>query len=161
MIIPHVFNVMKFFAISSAFGSIGHGNDVLMFRESICGTGRAAVFHDFPKLYKNNQQYIYEMNSDKKAADQIEKYKQVIVPILIKNDVDKAGIFGSFARDEANEDSDIDILVHFKGRKSLFDLARIELELERESRRKVDVITYDSVNPLIREHILKEEVKIL
>ncbi len=101
------------------------------------------------------------MNSDKKAADQIEKYKPVIVPILIKNDVDKAGIFGSFARNEANEDSDIDIIVKFKGRKSLFDLARLELELERESRRKVDVITYDSVNPLIREHILKEEVKIL
>ena len=116
---------------------------------------------DFPKLNENNHQYKYEMKCDKKAADQIEKYKQIIVPILMKNDVDKAGIFGSFARDEANEDSDIDILVHFKGRKSLFDLARLELELERESRRKVDVITYDSINPLIREHILKEEIKIL
>ena len=95
------------------------------------------------------------------AANQIETYKQIIVPILIENDVDKASIFGSFARNEAKEDSDIDILVKFKSRKSLFDLARLELELERESRRKVDVITYDSINPLIREHILKEEIKIL
>ncbi|MGD9779128.1 nucleotidyltransferase family protein [Methanomethylovorans sp.] len=101
------------------------------------------------------------MNSDKMAANQIKMYKQIIVPIMMKNDVDKAGMFGSFARNEANEDSDIDILVHFKGRKSLFDLARSELELEKESRRKVDVITYDSVNPLIKERILKEEVKIL
>ena len=101
------------------------------------------------------------MNSDNMAANQIETYKQIIVPILIENDVDKAGIFGSFARNEAKEDSDIDILVKFKSRKSLFDLARLELELERESRRKVDVITYDSINPLIREHILKEEIKIL
>ncbi|MDW7731499.1 MAG: nucleotidyltransferase family protein [Methanolobus sp.] len=93
--------------------------------------------------------------------NQIDKYKQAIVPILIKNDVDKAGIFGSFARNEANENSDIDILVHFKDRKSLFDLARLEMELERESQRKVEVITYDSINPLIKERILKEEVKIL
>ncbi len=36
------------------------------------------------------------MNSDKMVANQIEKYKQIIVPILMKNDVDKTGIFGSF-----------------------------------------------------------------
>lgn len=101
------------------------------------------------------------MNSDKMAANQIETYKQIIVPILIENDVDKAGIFGSFARNEAKEDSDIDILVKFKSRKSLFDLARLELELERESKRKIEVITYDSIDPLIKEQILKEEIKIL
>ncbi len=92
---------------------------------------------------------------------QIEKYKKTIIPILLKNDVDEAGIFGSFARNEAKLDSDIDILVHFKDRKSLFDLARLELELEKEAQRKVEVITYDSINPLIRNRILKEEVKIL
>ncbi len=101
------------------------------------------------------------MNFGKKTDNQIDDYKQTIVPILIKNDVDKAGIFGSFARNEAREDSDIDILVHFKNRKSLFDLARLELELEKESQRKIEVITYDSISPLIKERILKEEVKIL
>ncbi|WP_370572726.1 nucleotidyltransferase family protein [Methanomethylovorans sp.] len=95
------------------------------------------------------------------TENQIDKYKQAIVPILIKNDVDKAGIFGSFARGEAREDSNIDIQVHFKSRKSLFDLARLELELEKESKRKVEVITYSSINPLIKERILKEEVKLL
>ena len=101
------------------------------------------------------------MNSDNMAANQIETYKQIIVPILIENDVDKAGIFGSFARNEAKEDSDIDILVKFKSRKSLFDRARLELELERESKRKIEVITYDSIKPLIKEQVLKEEIKIL
>ena len=95
------------------------------------------------------------------AEKEINKYKETIIPILLRNDVDKAGIFGSFARDEANVDSDIDILVHFKNRKSLFDLARLEMEIEREAKRRVEVITYDSINPLIRERILKEEVKIL
>ncbi|WP_342306311.1 nucleotidyltransferase family protein [Methanolobus sp. ZRKC5] len=101
------------------------------------------------------------MSFDKITENQINKYKQTIVPILIKNDVDKAGIFGSFARNEAREDSDIDILVRFKDRKSLFDLARLELELEKKSNRKIEVVTYDSISPLIKERILKEEVKIL
>ncbi len=95
------------------------------------------------------------------AEKQINNYREAIIPILLKNDVDKAGIFGSFARNEANVDSDIDILVHFKGRKGLFDLAKLEMELEKEAQRKVEVITYDSINPLIKERILKEEVKIL
>ena len=103
---------------------------------------------------------VMNMNSAQKE-NQIDEYKQTIVPILIRNDVDKAGIFGSFARNEAREDSDIDILVNFKSRKSLFDLSRLEIELEKESHRKVEVITYDSISPLIRDRILKEEVKIL
>jgi predicted nucleotidyltransferase len=101
------------------------------------------------------------MKCDNVAEIQINEYKKTIIPILLKNDVDKAGIFGSFARNEAKKDSDIDILVHFKNRKSLFDLARLELELEKGARRKVEVITYDSINPLIKSRILKEEVKIL
>ena len=95
------------------------------------------------------------------AEKQINNYREAIIPILLKNDVDKAGIFGSFARNEANVDSDIDILVHFKGCKGLFDLAKLEMELEKEGKRKVEVITYDPINPLIKERILKEEVKIL
>ncbi len=95
------------------------------------------------------------------TVNQIDEYRDTIVPILLKNDVERAGIFGSFARNEANKDSDIDILVRFKRRKSLFDLARLELELEREAQRKVEVITYDSITPLIKERVLKEEVKIL
>jgi len=101
------------------------------------------------------------MNCDVMAVNQIDEYRDAIVPILLKNDVDRAGIFGSFARNEADEDSDIDILVRFKRRKGLFDLARLELELEKKAQRKVEVITYDSITPLIRERILKEEVKIL
>ncbi len=101
------------------------------------------------------------MNCDVMAVNQIDEYRDAIVPILLKNDVDRAGIFGSFARNEADEDSDIDILVRFKRRKGLFDLARLELELEREAQRKVEVITYDSITPLIKERVLKEEVKLL
>jgi predicted nucleotidyltransferase len=101
------------------------------------------------------------MNCDAMTVNQIDKYRDTIIPILLKNGVDRAGIFGSFARNEADENSDIDILVHFRGRKGLFDLARLELELEQVALRKVEVITYGSISPLIRERVLKDEVRIL
>ncbi len=93
--------------------------------------------------------------------EQIDKYKPAIIPILKENDVEEAGIFGSFARNEAKKESDLDILVKFGKAKSLFDLARIELELEKKLKRKVDLITYNSINPLIKDRILKEEVKLI
>jgi len=73
----------------------------------------------------------------------------------------KAGIFGSLAKGSFKKSSDIDILIKFKGQRSLFDLARLELELEEKLGRRVDVLTYRSLHPLIKKEVLKEEVKIL
>ncbi|MDK2939470.1 MAG: uncharacterized protein PWQ51_1634, partial [Methanolobus sp.] len=41
------------------------------------------------------------MNCDNMTVNQINEYRDTIIPILLKNDVDRAGIFGSFARNEA------------------------------------------------------------
>ncbi len=92
---------------------------------------------------------------------EIRKIKKIIVPILKRNDVVKAGIFGSYARGEAKKRSDIDILIKFKGRKSLFDLAGVEIELEKKLGKKADVLTYKSIHPLLKKQILSEEVKII
>lgn len=91
----------------------------------------------------------------------LEEIKKKALPILKSNDVVRAGIFGSFARGESKNKSDVDILVKFKGRKSLFDLARLEIELEKKIGRKTEVLTYNSLSLLLREIILKEEVAIL
>lgn len=90
----------------------------------------------------------------------IAKLKKDIVPILKKNGVVRAGIFGSFARGEAKKKSDIDILIKFKGRKSLLDLVGVKLEIEDKTNRKADVLTYRSIHPLLKDIILKEEVRI-
>jgi uncharacterized protein len=89
------------------------------------------------------------------------KTKEKIVKILKKNDVVKAGIFGSYARGDQKKDSDIDILIQFKGEKDLFDLINIELELKGKLKKKFDVLTYKSINPLIRKNILNDEVRII
>jgi len=82
-----------------------------------------------------------------------------IVQILKKHKVRKAGIFGSYARGESKRNSDVDILVDFDG--SLIKLAGLELELEKSLGKKVDLLTYNGINPLLKEIILKEEARII
>ena len=81
--------------------------------------------------------------------------------ILLKYKVKEIGLFGSFVRGEATEKSDIDLLVEFKGRKSLLDLVRLKMRLEELFGRKVDILTYKSINPLLKNRILDEQEVIL
>ena len=78
----------------------------------------------------------------------------------VRYGVRKAALFGSIVRDEATEDSDIDLLVEFEPGKSLLDLAGLKSELERTLKRKVDIVTYRSLHPLLRDRILSEQVLI-
>ena len=80
-----------------------------------------------------------------------------IYPILKRYGVAKASIFGSYVREEQTVESDIDILVEFSTEKSLLDLAGLKIELEEALARKVDVLTYKSLHPLIKDRILKEQ----
>lgn len=83
------------------------------------------------------------------------------IPILKKNGVVKAGIFGSYAQGKAKKTSDIDILVKVRGNMSLLDIVRLERELRDSLKRKVDVVEYVAIHPYIKKKILREEVPIL
>ena len=96
-----------------------------------------------------------------KQRASLKKIERIILPILRKNTVSRAGIFGSFARGESTAKSDLDLLVTFKGKKSLLDLIHLQIELEEVLKKKVDVLTYKSIHPLLKERILNEEVNIL
>lgn len=91
----------------------------------------------------------------------IERIKKSLLGVLEKNGVKKAALFGSVVRGEATEASDIDILVEFEGRKSLLDLAGLQIEIQELLGKKVDVLTYGSLHPLLKDRILKEQVVIL
>ncbi|TFF88263.1 MAG: hypothetical protein EU549_03375 [Promethearchaeota archaeon] len=93
--------------------------------------------------------------------DQVLKIKYEIIEILKQHDVKKAAFFGSIIRDDFNEDSDIDILIEFRGRKSLLDLVRLKRELEEKINRKIDILTYNSLHPLLRDKILQHQQVIL
>ncbi len=84
--------------------------------------------------------------------------KQKILPILRKNKVIKAGIFGSYARNKQKKNSDIDIIVDMKG--SLLDLSGLKIDIEEKLHQKVDLITYKSIHPLLLKRIFQEEIRI-
>jgi hypothetical protein len=92
---------------------------------------------------------------------QVEDIKREISRILLAHGVIRAAVFGSFARGESTRDSDIDLLVEFAPGKSLLDLAGLQIELARALNRSVDVVTYGSLHPLLKNRILSEQEVIL
>ena len=92
---------------------------------------------------------------------QIEKYKEILLEILKKHEVKKASLFGSIVREEMTIESDIDLIIEFNGDKSLLDLAALQIELEETLKLKVDILTYNSIHPLLKYQILAEQVEIL
>ncbi len=79
-----------------------------------------------------------------------------VIEICRQNDVSKIGVFGSMARGEANEQSDIDLLVDFSKRKSLIDLVALENQLTDALGRKVDLLTEPAISPYLRDRILAD-----
>ena len=98
-------------------------------------------------------------NDDKK--NELKKLKPKIIRILKKKGAKKAGIFGSLVRGEQKKKSDIDILVELPKNLSLFDFVGIKLELEDALKRKVDLVEYCVIKPMIKDKILEEEVRII
>jgi hypothetical protein len=73
----------------------------------------------------------------------------------------KVGVFGSFARGENRDSSDLDILVKFKDRISLLKLVQIEQELSDKLEMSIDLVTENSLkNPLLRKYIEKDLITI-
>lgn len=87
----------------------------------------------------------------------LQDIKQKIIPVLKKEGVIKAGIFGSYATGEAKKGSDVDLLVDLADDKSLFDLVGLKLALEDVLKKRVDVITYDAIYPPLEKIILNEQ----
>lgn len=95
-----------------------------------------------------------------KAIKLIENNYNEIIKIAKKNGVLKISLFGSSVRKEDNEDSDIDLLVIFEEGRSLFDLIRLKQQLEELLDKKVDVVTENSIHPLLKKQILSEAVQL-
>ena len=87
----------------------------------------------------------------------IQSIKAKITPILKDQGVIKAAVFGSYATGKAKANSDVDLLVELAGRKSLFDLVGLKLDLEDVLNKKVDLLTYNSIHPYLKRIILNEQ----
>lgn len=91
----------------------------------------------------------------------LEEIKQKALPILKKAHVKKAALFGSYVRGTNTKRSDIDILVELPEDATLFELGGLKVTLEEELNQKVDVITYKSISPIIKDSILSNQYPIL
>ncbi len=88
--------------------------------------------------------------------DNLKYIEKKIIPILKRNDVEFAAIFGSRARGEGRPDSDLDIIVRFGKPKSLWDLIGVEQEIEDSLGIKVDLGTEGSLHPLVQPNVEKD-----
>lgn len=93
----------------------------------------------------------------------VDKIREEIKPILKRHNVKKAAVFGSYARGDQKEKSDIDILIEYEKEtdKSLLDFVALKLELEKKLKRKVDLVEYCAIRPRIKTRVLSEQLAIL
>ena len=74
--------------------------------------------------------------------------------------VRRIALFGSTARDEAREDSDLDILVEFEGDPTFDSFFGVKFFLEDHLARKVDLVTPDALKPRMRPVVEREAVDV-
>jgi predicted nucleotidyltransferase len=92
------------------------------------------------------------------SEQQLAEIAAAIQPITKKYGVQKLAVFGSFARGEDTDTSDIDFLVHLEPGRTLLDLAGLQISLTKKLQKDVDVVTYNSLHPLLKDEILQEQI---
>ena len=91
----------------------------------------------------------------------VDEIREKVAVLMRRRGVVRAGIFGSVARGESTERSDVDFLVEFEKGRSLVDLSGLRLDLCEVLGREVDVATPNSLHPRLRDQILGELVPLL
>jgi predicted nucleotidyltransferase len=93
--------------------------------------------------------------------EDIERYKKLILPILERYLIKKAAIFGSFAKNNANSNSDVDLLIEPGPGFTLFKMLSLEEEISKTVDRKVDLVEYSAIKSSIKSEVLASAISIL
>jgi len=88
----------------------------------------------------------------------LERHRSEILRVASSHGARNVRVFGSRARGEGDEQSDVDILVELERGRTLLDLVRLKRELEELTHRDVDVVTDDGLSPILRDTILSQAV---
>lgn len=91
----------------------------------------------------------------------LDTFKEQIRGILNKYPISKAAVFGSFARGEENNSSDIDLLIETSKPISMFAILKMERELGLIMKRKIDIVEYSAIKRSIKQNVLSEAIPIL
>lgn len=79
-----------------------------------------------------------------------------IIEICRQRDISWLGVFGSVARGEVTEESDVDLLVRFANPVSLLSHIEVEDRLADALGHKVDLVTEEALSPYIRESVMRD-----
>ncbi|HBI24137.1 MAG: hypothetical protein A2Y48_05900 [Nitrospirae bacterium RIFCSPLOW2_12_42_9] len=89
---------------------------------------------------------------------------QKLIKICRRHKINFLAIFGSYARGDYSEKSDLDLLIRFSEEVddeiTLLDFVGIEQELSEELQVKVDLLTEDSISPYIKKYIM-DDLKVI
>ena len=83
---------------------------------------------------------------------------RALAPLLNQHGVKRLRVFGSVARDEATEGSDIDLIVDLVEGKDLLDFIAVKQDLSEALGVSVDLATPNSLHPYLRARILAEAI---
>lgn len=96
-----------------------------------------------------------------RSLEEVKRQLQALKPTLRKRfKVETIDIFGSYARKEQTEKSDLDILVTYSEIVSLFTIYDLKQYLKRKLCVKVDVVSREYLNKYIKDQVLKEAVAV-
>jgi len=92
---------------------------------------------------------------------ELKKKISLLIPTLEeKYHVESLEIFGSYARGEQSQSSDLDLLITFSQPYSLWELLAVKEFLSKKLHLKVDIVPKDSIKPLLKEQIIQEAIPV-
>ena len=94
------------------------------------------------------------------AADTLKRHRAEVLRLAAQYGATDIRVFGSVARGEADEASDIDFLVRMSPGRSVFDIGGLLMDLQDLLGRRVDVVTERGLRPRMRERVLREAVPV-
>lgn len=88
----------------------------------------------------------------------VSEHRAEVLEILERHGVQNAKVFGSVARGDDRDDSDVDLLVELPHNTGLLSIARIEAELEAILETTVDLVSVKVLKPAVRSRVERELV---
>jgi uncharacterized protein len=88
----------------------------------------------------------------------IESHREELIALARRRGVTGVRVFGSMSRSDANDDSDVDLLVNLGPGTSALALGGLLMDAEELLGRRVDVVTEAALHPAIRDRVLADAV---